>query len=94
MSWRVLLIRYLSKRAYAQVESWAFALDAQGLQLLVSVGVFHLRTCKLCDDGIVVRALASSHLPRTEGGTEHVIAKHGVVTARRDLTLEGLLGVA
>ena len=39
-----------------QVESWAFALDAKGLEVLANAGVFYLRTCKLCDDGIVVRA--------------------------------------
>ncbi|KAK9842595.1 hypothetical protein WJX81_008112 [Elliptochloris bilobata] len=38
-----------------KVESWAFALDAKGLDLLMNAGVFHLRTCKLCDDGIVVK---------------------------------------
>ena len=77
------------------MESWAFALDAQGLELLVTAGVFHLRTCKLCDDGIVVRVLAFFQLLRTEGGTEHVLAKNGAVIARRDRTpFEGLLGVA
>ena len=40
----------------AQVESWAFAVDSQGLELLVMKGVFLLRTCKLCSgqDGIIV----------------------------------------
>ena len=42
----------------AQVESWAFALDAKGLEVLANAGVFYLRTCKLCDDGIVVRVTA------------------------------------
>jgi len=39
-----------------QVESWAFAIDAAVLPLLVHSGVFHTRTCKLCDNknGIVV----------------------------------------
>ena len=37
------------------MESWAFALDARGLEVLANAGVFYLRTCKLCDDGIVVR---------------------------------------
>lgn len=47
-----------------QVESWAFALDAKGLEVLANAGVFYLRTCKLCDDGIVVRATAcaAAHL--------------------------------
>jgi hypothetical protein len=45
-----------------QVESWAFALDGPGLELLTSAGVFNLRTCKLCDDGIVARAQGLGHL--------------------------------
>lgn len=36
------------------MESWAFALDAKGLQAVVGGGAFARRTCKLCDDGIVV----------------------------------------
>ena len=40
------------------MESWAFALDAKGLEVLANAGVFYLRTCKLCDDGIVVRTTA------------------------------------
>lgn len=36
------------------MESWAFALDAKGLQTVVAGGAFARRTCKLCDDGIVV----------------------------------------
>jgi len=41
---------------HLQVESWAFAIDAAVLPLLVRSGVFHTRTCKLCDNknGIVV----------------------------------------
>ena len=38
----------------AQAESWAFAVDAEALQLLAGGGVFGMRTCKLCDDGVVV----------------------------------------
>ena len=49
---------YSSCVCAAQVESWAFALDAKGLEVLANAGVFYLRTCKLCDDGIVVRASA------------------------------------
>ncbi len=37
-----------------QAESWAFAVDAEALQLLSEAGVFGTRTCKLCDDGVVV----------------------------------------
>ena len=38
-----------------RAESWAFALDADGLSLTIAAGVFHIRTCKLCkEDGIVV----------------------------------------
>ncbi len=45
-----------------QVESWAFALDAPALDLLTAAGVFNLRTCKLCDDGIVARAQRLGHV--------------------------------
>lgn len=38
-----------------KVESWAFALIPETLHLLTSVGVFDVRTCKLCDDGVVVK---------------------------------------
>ena len=37
-----------------KVESWAFAIDQEALDLVTAAGVFHLRTCKLCDDGVVV----------------------------------------
>lgn len=39
-----------------QAESWAFAVDLEGLKLLVNSGVFRQRTCKLCnsEEGIVV----------------------------------------
>ena len=39
-----------------QAESWAFALNAQSLELLVGKGIFWTRTCKVChgDEGIVV----------------------------------------
>lgn len=39
----------------AKLESWAFALDMTGLRLLMAAGTFHVRTCKLCDDGVVVQ---------------------------------------
>ncbi len=37
-----------------KAESWAFATDDQGLRILQEAGVFGVRNCKLCDDGIVV----------------------------------------
>ena len=38
-----------------RIESWAFAIDQEGLDLVTAAGVYHLRTCKLCDDGVVVK---------------------------------------
>jgi hypothetical protein len=38
-----------------KLESWAFAVDQDGLEALLREGVFHLRTCKLCDEGVVVK---------------------------------------
>ena len=52
------IICLLANARTPQVESWAFAVDAKGLEVLANAGVFYLRTCKLCDDGIVVRAIA------------------------------------
>ena len=37
-----------------KAESWAFATDLEGLQLLMQNHVFGSRSCKLCDDGVVV----------------------------------------
>lgn len=37
------------------MESWAFGVDQDGLEALLREGVFQLRTCKLCDDGVVVK---------------------------------------
>lgn len=37
-----------------RAESWAFATDREGLKIFQEEGVFGTRTCKLCDDGIVV----------------------------------------
>lgn len=31
-----------------RLESWAFAVTAEGLQALLQEGLFELRTCKLC----------------------------------------------
>ena len=36
------------------MESWAFAVDAEALNLLLNTEVFHTRKCKLCNDGVVV----------------------------------------
>lgn len=38
------------------MESWAFAIDQEGLEVVTSAGVMNLRECKLCsgDEGIVV----------------------------------------
>ncbi|PSC69296.1 hypothetical protein C2E20_7243 [Micractinium conductrix] len=38
-----------------KLESWAFAVDQDGLEALLREGVFQLRTCKLCDEGVVVK---------------------------------------
>ena len=38
-----------------KLESWAFGVDQDGLEALVREGVFQLRTCKLCDEGVVVK---------------------------------------
>ncbi len=38
-----------------KLESWAFGVDQDGLEALLREGVFQLRTCKLCDDGVVVK---------------------------------------
>lgn len=37
-----------------KLESWAFAIDAEGLRVVLARGVFHLHLCKLCTDGVVV----------------------------------------
>ena len=39
-----------------RLESWAYAVDAVGLAVLLEAGTFNVRTCKLCSDseGIVV----------------------------------------
>ena len=38
-----------------RLESWAFAVDSLGLNLLIHGGVFDIRSCKLCPDGVVVQ---------------------------------------
>ena len=52
-----------------KAESWAFATDPEALELFTRAGVFHLRTCKLCDDGVVVRG---------EYGLTNVLFSHGL----------------
>ena len=37
------------------MESWAFGADEEALDILTRAGVFDLRECKLCPDGIVVK---------------------------------------
>jgi hypothetical protein len=37
-----------------KLESWAFAIDQEGLDIVVDAGVYQLRKCKLCKDGVVV----------------------------------------
>lgn len=37
-----------------RAESWAFALDRRGLDTALQSNVFAKRSCKLCDDGVVV----------------------------------------
>ena len=56
-----------------QAEAWAFAVDADALQLLAKAGVFSMRTCKLCEGGVVVMG---------EYGLSTVLlnAGHGIAT--------------
>lgn len=58
---RVVLLSFHDTHCFSGVpgprlESFVFAVDADGLQVLLDAGVFHIRTCKLCTDtsGIVV----------------------------------------
>ncbi len=37
------------------MESWAFGVDRIGLKTVLDEGVFHVRKCKLCSDGIVIK---------------------------------------
>ena len=43
-----------------KAESWAFGTDAEGLRILEGAGVFGVRACKLCNDGIVVQVRAGA----------------------------------
>jgi hypothetical protein len=51
-----------------KAESWAFGTDIEGLRILVDAGVFGVRACKLCNDGIVVQG---------EYGLTNVLMSHG-----------------
>ncbi|KFM23219.1 hypothetical protein F751_3410 [Auxenochlorella protothecoides] len=51
-----------------KLESWAAAVDQEGLRVLMDEGVFAIRTCKLCKDGIVVKG---------EYGLSAAMTKHG-----------------
>ena len=51
-----------------RLESWAFAVDSLGLDLLMQGGVFDIRSCKLCPDGVVVQG---------EYGLTKVLFDHG-----------------
>ena len=49
-----------------KAESWAFGTDAEGLRILEGAGVFSVRACKLCNDGIVVQVRTRSRDNKTE----------------------------
>ncbi len=38
-----------------RLESWAFAVDNVGMDVLIQNGLFQIRSCKVCPDGIVVQ---------------------------------------
>lgn len=38
-----------------RLESWAFAVDQTGLHVLMQEGIFEVRTCKICEEGVVVK---------------------------------------
>lgn len=38
-----------------KLESWAFAVDQIGLDILMQEGIFEVRTCKICVEGVVVK---------------------------------------
>jgi hypothetical protein len=63
------------------MESWAFAIDAVGLKVVLAKGVFNLRTCKLCDDGVVVGGEYGLSLALFEKGytIDTLMAKYGNV---------------
>lgn len=37
-----------------KIESFAYSVDSEGLEIIVETGVFHVRECKLCIDGVVI----------------------------------------
>lgn len=51
-----------------KVESWAFGTDVEGLEVLMRNRVFGSRSCKLCDDGVVVLG---------EYGLTNILMAHG-----------------
>jgi len=36
------------------LESWAYAVDQVGLKVLLEVGTFYIRGCKMCSNGIII----------------------------------------
>ncbi len=71
-----------------KVESWAFALIPETLHLLTTAGVFDVRTCKLCDDGVVVKG---------EYGIATTLMQHGwnlntLMSMYRDVCGDGWWG--
>lgn len=38
-----------------RLESWAFAVDSVAINVLIANGLFEIRSCKVCPDGIVVQ---------------------------------------
>eukprot|EP00892_Ulva_mutabilis_P003939 jgi/Ulvmu1/1917/UM012_0077.1 len=64
-----------------KLESWAFAIDAEGLKVVLARGVFHLHLCKLCDDGVVVMGEYGITTALFEAGytIDTLMAKYGNV---------------
>jgi hypothetical protein len=64
-----------------RLESWAFAIDGKGLQVLLARGVFATRTCKLCNDGVVVMGEYGITVALFEKGysIDTLMAKYGSV---------------
>ena len=38
-----------------RLESWAFAVDSSAMNVLIQDGLFEIRSCKVCPDGIIVQ---------------------------------------
>ena len=58
-----------------KVESWAFGTDREGLDVLARNRVFGVRTCKLCDDGVVVRRPTAVEVGFMSGCTSNCASK-------------------